>query len=314
MKSSLSSQKQKAVFFFQLPSQNGFPVVATGTQLSVRTKKGVKKLKLPQQADLSTAFEGKRIAVYEGLKRLASLEPYDSLIADSGVPGTTPQVYMCGACGFYPLAVTEAANMILRSLSPDTDPKPFKQGSFDAAFDEECLRDCCYLGKDSNHSIDLSISDCWQSDPVSSFQVNIGKSAARTFIENVWGQWFHMMHGLATNKGLDPQRRSTMLALLKLIPSGVQSPYFNYPQPIEGSKDGLLLFLSDKPTELTSSSCFEAIEMITRQIGKEMTGDRGYLLTKGMLKMFFSFLHESAKVLFWMATMREQMRLERKAG
>lgn len=314
MNSASTSTKQKPVFFLQLLSSTGYPLVATGTQLSVRTEKGIKKLKLPQHTDLSIAEEGTRTSIYDGNRRLASLKRYDSLIADSGVPGTTPQVYVLGSRGFYPESVSEGTRLILGALGPDSNPKPFKQGSFEAALEEECLDRCAYLLQDKNGTIDLGVPAFWQSDPLSAFKVSVGQAAASTFMENIWGQCFYIFHGLASNKANDPKLRSKMISLLKLVPSGVQNPNFTYPQPIEGGKDGLFLLISGRSSELKSSDCFDVIKTITQQIGKELTGDREYLLAKGMLKILFGYIHETAKVLFWMATMRDKMRSTCKAG
>lgn len=314
MKSASASPKQKPVFFLQLLSSTGYPLVATGTQLSVRTEKGVKKLKLPKHADLSIAEEGTRTSIYDGNRRLASLKRYESLIADSGVPGATPQVYVLGSRGFYPESVSEGTQLILAALSPEANPKPFKQGSFEAALEEECIDRCDYLLQEKDGTIDLGVPAFWQSDPLSALKVSVGQAAASTFMENIWGQCFYVFHGLASSKANDPQLRTKMLSLLKFVPSGVQNPNFTYPQPIEGGKNGLFLLVSGTSSELKASDCFDAVKTITQQIGKELTGDREYLLTKGMLKILFSYIHETAKVLFWMATMRDKMKSTCKAG
>lgn len=314
MKTISPSNKQKPVFFLQFPSATGFPLVATGTQLSARTEKGVKKLKLPEHADLSIAEERARTSIYEGSRCLVSLKRYDSLIADSGVPGATPQVYVLGSEGFYPESVSEGTKLILEALSPSVNSKPFKQGSFEAALKEECLDHCTYLLQDKNSTIDLGVPAFWQSDPLSAFEVSVGQEAACTDMEQVWGQCFYIFRNLASNKATDPQLRAKMLSLLKFIPSGVQNPHFTFSQPIEGGKDGLFLLVNGRSSALKASDCFEAVKTITQKLGNELAGDREYLLAKGMLKILFSYIHETAKVLFWMATMRDKMKSTNKAG
>lgn len=306
MKTATSSAPRKPVFFLQIPANNGFPLVAIGRKLMVKTKGKTKQLKLTSDSDLSVSLEGNRIAIYDKFKRLALLSKFDSIIVEPVEPQKTPQVYFWGENGFYPQEVVEATHLIHSALQFNPESKEAREGIFEMALNAVCKDSYPYPHPWKDEMIDLGVPLSWAKKHVEGLKVRIGNSQAAIMVAYAWGQFQYMFSGTILGSEISKLDMKEFQFLLQCSPSGIQRPDFFYPQPIEGSKEGLLLFLRDSVINTSTSDCFNWIHTTGRDTGKRLTEDREFDFTKGMVMLFCSYLRESAKVLLWMACMRDK--------
>lgn len=308
MKTVASPKQRKPVYFLQIPANSGFPLVAVGNKIMVKIKGKTKQLKLNSGSDLSVSLEGRRAAIYDGFKRLALLSKFDSIIVEPVAPQKTPQVYFWGESGFYPQEVVEATKLIRDALQFTQESKEVREGIFEKALNAVCEDSYPYPHPQKDEMIDLGVPLAWAKKPVEGLKVRIGSSQAAVMVTCAWGQFRSMFGGTIAVSAINPSDIKEFQLLLRYSPAWSNIPDFFYPRPDEDSKEGLLVFLRGSEIKTATSDCFDWIRSIGRDFGKRLTEDRELAFTKGMVMLFCSYLHESAKVLFWMSCMRDKTR------